>query len=353
VNSPRGFASLGLVLLLVIGFVVLTADQSSPKSAPVQNENVATTTAHATNFPSSSTADYVRLHGLLLITVVTSRDPFTGSIYTVHADGSGKKLVTAKGAMPSWTPDGQVIFISDRGGSPQIYLMDEDGGNARQIGALPTGMTPAMPQMGRDGTVAFMVFDRKSRDNAGIWVMRKDGSGAKEIARGQQPSLALSGTWIAYNYETENPYHRQIWRINTDGSNKKQLTFTGDPDYPDANAPNVSPDETMIACFSGKESDKGEAGKRQDPSTWGHRNVAIVPAEGGARRTITPCKPIQQAAPSDCVAADNPAWSPDSRWLLFDTDKGGVWMIDINGANMQQIYSQDRGTERVPLKYLP
>jgi WD40-like Beta Propeller Repeat len=189
VNSPRGFASLGLVLRLVIGLVVLTAGQSSPKSAPVENENVATTTAHTTNFPSSSTADYVKQHGLLLITVVTSRDPFTGSIYTVHADGSGKKLVTDKGAMPSWTPDGQVIFVSDRGGSPQIYLMDEDGGNARRIGALPTGMTPAMPQMGRDGTVAFIVFDRKSRDNAGIWVMQKDGSCGRRCEVPRKPPV--------------------------------------------------------------------------------------------------------------------------------------------------------------------
>jgi Tol biopolymer transport system component len=182
--------------------------------------------------------------------------------------------------------------------------------------------------------------------------MHADGSGMKEVARGTQPSLALSGTWISYTYETNDPYHRQVWRVNTDGTGMKPLTFLGDPDYPDANASNISPDEKWIALFSGKEADQGEAGKTQDPATWGHRNVAIIPADGGVRRLLTPCKPLQEVTSSaDCIAADNPAWTPDGTWLVFDTDKAGVWMIDVNGQNMQRLYETGRGPVRVPIRY--
>ena len=39
------------------------------------------------------------------------------SVYTVYGDGTGKTLLTNDGGMPSWTPDGRVIFISNRSGS--------------------------------------------------------------------------------------------------------------------------------------------------------------------------------------------------------------------------------------------
>jgi Tol biopolymer transport system component len=293
--------------------------------------------------PSVTDAEYVAQHSALLINDA-------GSVYSVKPDGSGKKLLPGDGLTPSWTPDGRIIFSSSRSGSPQIWVMDRDGAKARQIGNVTAG-APLMPQMARDGTIAFMLIDDHSEANAGIWVMREDGSGMREIARGTQPSLAASGTWISYTYETDDPYHREIWRVNTDGTGMRQLTFLGDPDYPDANASNISPDEKWIAIFSGKEADRGDAGRIQDPATWGHRNVAIVPADGGPRRVLTPCKPLPEASPSDCIAADNPAWTPDSAWLVFDTDKPGVWLIDIEGRRMQRLYQTGRGPVRVPIRF--
>ena len=312
---------------------------------------------------TSATSAYEKQHTLLLVNEMSSSgqagSAFMASVYTVHGDGTGKTLLTNDGGMPSWTPDGRVIFISNRSGSQQIWIMDEGGSNAHQIGNLSANMLPLMPQMGRKGLIVFMGADTtaEAAGNVGIWIMQKDGSGLNELVRGQQPFLALSGTWITYTTQTDNPYHREIWRINTDGTGLKQLTFLGNPDYPDANASSISPDETMVAFFSGKEADQGPAGFTQSPLTWGHRNVAVIPATGGARRTLTPCKPVTSQAdinalgPDDCVAADNPAWSPDSKWIIFDTNHPGIWMIDLNGQNAQQLYSQSRGTERVPLKF--
>ena len=295
---------------------------------------------------TSSTPDpaYLKRHGVLLIEA-------GNAIYTVRADGSDRRLLTSPGFMPSWTPDGRIIFTSPRGGSPQIWVMDADGSNLKQLSRLTDQGVPAMPQMGSNGLVAFMGVRSQEEANPAIWVMRRDGSGLSQIAHGTQPFLARSGTWLTYTYETDNPYHRQIWRINTDGTGKSQLTFLGDPDYPDANASSISPDERWIAFFSGKESDKGAAGLTQDPATWGFRNVAIIPAGGGPRLRVTPCMKLQIRIGNQCVAADNPAWSPDGQWLLYDTDKDGIWIIDINGKQEQQLYPTRRGTVRVPLRY--
>ena len=193
-------------------------------------------------------------------------------------------------------------------------------------------------------------------------MMQEDGSGLRVLTRGMQPFLAASGTWVAYTYQTNDPYHRQIWRINTDGSGKKQLTYLGDPDYPDANAPAISPDEKWVAFFSGKESDKMTENPSQPITTWGHRNVAITPADGGDRKTLTSCVPVTTEAQlrdasedrDRCIAADNPAWAPDGSYLIFDVGmigRGGTetWRVDKDGTNFGPYYPASRGIVRVPL----
>jgi hypothetical protein len=95
--------------------------------------------------------------------------------------------------------------------------------------------------------------------------------------------------------------------------------------------------------------------------TWGYRNVALVPAGGGARKTLTPCHPVHTQAEldatspeaGDCIAADNPAWSPDGHWLVFDIGfRSGTqtWMVDRSGEGFQQFHAAGRGTVRVPLR---
>src|SRR5689334_20119906 len=103
---------------------------------------------------------YVQQHARLLI----SEEPL---IYSVRGDGSEKTLIRDDGITPSWTPDGRILFSSFRSGSLQIWVMDADGGNSRQIGNVTAG-APVMPQMARNGTIAFMLFDDHSQDNAGI-----------------------------------------------------------------------------------------------------------------------------------------------------------------------------------------
>jgi Tol biopolymer transport system component len=313
--------------------------------------------------PASSASAYVRQNSILLVnTTPGPQDPAAkNSIFTVRPDGSGKTLL-AEGITPSWTPDGRIIYVADR----QIWVMDEDGRNRRQVGNLSHEVNPLTPQLGTNGLVAFMAMapSEHPEQNIGIYVMRLDGSGLAEVARGMQPSLALSGRWLTYTRQTENPNNRQIWRINTDGTDRRQLTARqGNTIYPDANASSISPDESWVAFFIGTEE---ASAYTQQVFSWGYRNVAIIPAEGGARRTLTPCKPVttmeelQAATPETgrCIAADNPAWTPDGKWLVFDAGffvpgESGTetWLVDMNGEHFQQFYPGPRGVVRVPIKY--
>ncbi len=349
-NRGRALFSPTALILLVA-----CAGQSVPV-APVHSASVSETVSK-----TPAGADPIQ-RSRLLISDAEFHDLKKGSIYVAQTGGGGKTLLTNDGVSPNWTPDGHILFVSQRSGSPQIWIMDENGGNPRQIGQLDTSAArmPLMPQQARGGLILFQMMTAQGLTS--IWTMHGDGSNPSQLVasemRPSQPSLALSGTWATYTVETDNPYHREIWRINTDGSGAKQLTFLGDADYPDANASSISPDETMVAFFSGKESDQGAAGLTQSPFTWGHRNIAVIAANGGARRTVTACKPVTSRAavealrPSDCIAADNPAWLPDGQRIIYDTNHDDTWMIDVNGQNARRIWPKGRGLVRVPLKYV-
>src|SRR6266480_1404316 len=183
--------------------------------------------------------------------------------------------------------------------------------------------------------------------------MSADGSGLREIAQGKGPSIALSGAWIAYTFQTDPPnFHRQVWRANIDGSSKSALTTIGDPDYPDAAAPIISPDEKTIAMFSGKARNWNS---KQTIFTFGRSEIATIPANGGPRRKLTPCVPVttqqELEASRECIAADDPSWTPDGQWLIFNTIWRRRWpinkiwkvsyqtrMIDIDGNGYDQFY---------------
>src|SRR5580692_800443 len=58
-------------------------------------------------------------------------------IFIVPLSGGSPVQLTREGTdneRPRWSPDSELIyFISDRGGSSQVWAMDADGGRPRQI----------------------------------------------------------------------------------------------------------------------------------------------------------------------------------------------------------------------------
>src|SRR4051794_32505933 len=106
---------------------------------------------------TSISSDYLKKHGLFLLNTLGSHDfALKNQIFTLRADGSEKRLVTDAGMAPSWTSDGRIIFVSNRSGSAQIWIMDRKGRNSRQIGNLPPFIGPLLPQMSSNGLISFM-----------------------------------------------------------------------------------------------------------------------------------------------------------------------------------------------------
>jgi Tol biopolymer transport system component len=147
----------------------------------------------------------------------------TNDIYVVSSDGTGLvPLTTAPGndVFPAWSPDGsKIVFLSDRTGVLQVWVMDADGGNARQLTTDPAAKDQ-VPDWSPDGTrIAYQSYATGAGD---IYVMNADGSDQSRLttdpAREFGAAWSPDGTKIAFLRSL--PAERNVYIMNADGSDQ-------------------------------------------------------------------------------------------------------------------------------------
>ncbi len=259
----------------------------------------------------------------------------TGHIYWIDFSPDGKRLrygvwdnhrviwevsVDGKNAHPilpewqsiehccgSWTPDGEYyVFQAEHDNRVQLWAIRESGGSTSE----PVQITSAAldfrrPTIAADGKSIFAIG----------WQLRG------EVVRfdsdvGQFTPFrefeGISAEWFSYSRDGQKVAYisypeRDIWRSNSDGTDRAQLTF----DPMGILGVTMSPDGHTIA-FIGVLPDKS-------------RQIYIVPYSGGTPEPMTP----------ENSREHSPAWSPDSskiaftrpgsdKIVLYDVDSGSI-----------------------------
>lgn len=114
--------------------------------------------------------------------------------------GAGLRRLTQSGAIdtaPNWATDGRIYFMSDRGGSPQIYRMSPDGGGAERVSF--EGSYNANPRVAADGKS--MVFVRREGNREMLAVQDFASRQVQVLTQGpvdESPSFAPNGKLVAY-----------------------------------------------------------------------------------------------------------------------------------------------------------
>jgi len=247
------------------------------------------------------------------IAYVTNKDG-NDEIYAVNPDGTGDVNLTRDAAAdidPTYSPGGgKIAFVSNRAGNWDIWEMYADGSKPTQI--TTHAQSDRYPSWSPDGTrIAY-------RSNAGgsfdIHVMNADGSGDHVIARDDafdsEPAWSPDGTTIAFVSERVTGT-RQIWAVNADGTNPRQLTSAGTNRFP-----TWSPDGAQIAFVSDRD---------------GYEQLYAMAPDGSDQHRIL------ASHHSDRY----PVYSPDGTQVAFRSSntagQQAIFLMNADGTNVHQL----------------
>ena len=155
--------------------------------------------------------------------VFYSRRDGQPEIYTMDSDGANQTRLTVNevsDAAPTWSPNGrQIAFRSYRDGerNAEIYVMDADGQNQRNLTRHPASDT--FPDWSPDGSqIAF--GSKRDGNGRNIFVMDVNGGNAKQVTRmdfASRPKWSPDGKRILFEAVTDNG--REVYMVDADGRN--------------------------------------------------------------------------------------------------------------------------------------
>ena len=134
---------------------------------------------------------------------------------------------------PAWSPDhSQILFVSNRGGGPQIYLMDSAGDAPHRISYTSSNYCTSPAWSPKGDKVAFVC--RADRGHQ-LFIANPDGSGAEQLTSlgsNEDPDWSPDGRYIVFATTFGKGPVFNLALMRADGSGIRQLTNSrgGDTD---------------------------------------------------------------------------------------------------------------------------
>jgi len=325
-----------IILALVAGCVGAAPQPTPvpPAATPIQpTATPAPPTATATSSPTNAPAPTntpkptatllppLSGSGGGVIAFVSNRNG-NHDIYIMNADGSDQRQLTTspdQDGWPNWSPDGkQMAFQSNRSGALNIYLMDVLGGSrvddskAQRLTNSPPGRGSWEPAWSPDGK--WIAYSAQQTSGSDIFLTNPDGTGRQRLTDNKAidgaPAWSPDGKQIAFFSDRDGNW--EIYVMNADGSNVRRLTHHPGQDH----SPAWSPDGARIAFVSERD------GNEEIYLTLAPHASAGVNPDGANLLRLTHNK-----------AEDwFPAWSPDGKRIAFSSNRDGNHEIYVMPA---------------------
>ncbi|MSR64499.1 MAG: DUF5050 domain-containing protein [Verrucomicrobiae bacterium] len=311
--SAKGFYVTILNDALVEGTETFSLMLGSPTGgATIGSPSTATVSILDTTVPPQPSTNGV-------IVFQTSRNG-AGEVYSMNPDGSNLKNLTQNSAqetMPMLSKDGtKIVFDSDRGhyGSYDIWTMNADGSGLFNVTKTNlTGAAVWAPALSPDNSR--IVYMGPGVTGYNLWLVNADGSNAKMLSQtaGSDtfPNWSPDGSKILFSSYRDDSAAEEVYMMNANGSNVVRLTTsTGRDIYPV-----FSPDGTKIAFTSQRD---------------GNREVYLMNADGTGQTNLTKNAASDQA----------PYFSPDGTKIAFTSSRDGnfeIYKMNLDGSGQTRI----------------
>jgi TolB protein len=284
------------------------------------------------------------------------------SLYRLAAHRMADEIVKVlSGEKPIFTS--KVVFVSDRDGNDELYMMDFDGQTQTRL--TFNTLRDYMPGWSPDGkTIAYTSYKNL---NAGLYLLNLEAGKVTAVStRGTNfsPAFSPDGKKLAFCSTMDG--NTEIYIADSDGRNIRRLTFN---DAIDA-APSWSPTNREIVFISDR-SGLGQpqvyimdaegsnvrrisfGGSYHDSPAWsptGDRVVYVSRVENIFDLYVLNLRNNQIIKLTESNARnESPSWSPDGRHIVFSSNLSGtlqLYAIDYDGANLRRLTSQ--GNNKLP-----
>ncbi|VAW99143.1 tolB protein precursor, periplasmic protein involved in the tonb-independent uptake of group A colicins [hydrothermal vent metagenome] len=228
------------------------------------------------------------------------------NVWVMDADGSNLTKITSNTAnnqRPSWSPDAQqIVFHSDRDGNQNLYTINAAGSGVTILTSNANNDThPTWNPVTGSMLIAYQSPRTNSQAITDLDIRLKTvaQSGSTPILQpstnDSHPMWSSDGTKISFGRRVANG-PRDIWVMDSDGSNLTQLTNT--PNFDEQHS-DWSPDDKKITYR------RVAVGATSD--------VWIMNSDGSNKKQLT------------LSSADdrNPEWHPDGTKIIFRSNRTG------------------------------
>ena len=305
--------------------------------------------------PAATAQAWPGLNGYMAYGSNRTGSQFSDDIYVSPLNAEAPKQLTFRRAddgQPAWSPDGRrLAFKTAQAGSNQLAVINADG-TGETLLTRTFRFSEGQPAWSPDATK--LLYRRTPENplvqNGDTWALDVKASAEHPAAPETQPvllrtgderypSYSPDGTQIAFRGDldlVEPSGDEEIYVMNADGTNVRQLTSNGDFD----SAPSWSPDGQRILF------ERAPAGTFTPGTEAQEKDIYVMRADGTHVRRLTDSPGLDEG----------PEFSPDATKIAFSSARDGqqeIYVMDADGANPRRLTDNPARDESPDWQTLP